>query len=68
MSVSENKAGGQKKSEELRHLFPKHLWNTSFDTKNSIQHTVGEIKYIHMRTTRPQTTYGTDEQMENAVV
>ena len=68
VSVSENKAGGQKERGELRHLFAKHLWNPSLDTKNCTQHLVGEIKPIHMKTTRPQTTYGTDEQMENAVV
>lgn len=58
----------QNESWELRHLFAQHLLNTSLDTKSCPQHLVGEIKYIHMKTTRTHTAYGADEQMENATV
>lgn len=60
--------GAQNESWEFRYLFAQRLLNTSLDTKSCPQHLVGEIKYIHMKTTRTHTAYGTDEQMENAAV
>lgn len=60
-SKAEEVGRAEEVEEELRCLLARHLLNTSLDTKECTQHPVGEIKYIHMKTTRTQTTYETDE-------
>lgn len=64
LRVKENKAEGRGRTVNSQI----YLLNTSFHTKDCTQHPVGKIKYIHMKTTRTQTAYGRDEQIENAVV
>lgn len=62
----QHEAGGVGRVGTSGTYLPSICW--TLDAKDCTQHLVGEIKHIHLKTTRTQTTYGTDEQMENAVV